>query len=100
MGGLKVNFQVPRGLLVPLPIPILLNCAGKHGVFEFHPECRRIQSTQSCFANDLLVLAKGTVESIVAIKENLDYFYHKRKSDVSLGMSQLDLQQIMELAGS
>ena len=37
----------------------LLDSAATHGVFSYHPKCKKIQLTHLSFADDLLILLKG-----------------------------------------
>lgn len=54
----------------------LLNEVVVHGVFEFHPKCKRLELTHLSFANDLLVSTKGMMESTEAIKKYFDLFLY------------------------
>ena len=53
----------------------LLDAAAKHGVFNFHPKCHKIQLTHLCFADDLLIFSKGSLDSIMGIQKVLELFY-------------------------
>ena len=53
----------------------LLNAAAAHGVFKFHPKCRRIKLTHLSFADDLLIFTRGVLESVVGIQKVLELFY-------------------------
>ena len=37
----------------------LLDTAAAHGVFSFHPKCKKVKLTHLSFANDLLIFTKG-----------------------------------------
>ncbi|XP_039049072.1 uncharacterized protein LOC120190009 [Hibiscus syriacus] len=43
----------------------LLNVATLKGVFGYHPKCKRIGLTHLCFANDLLIFCKGSIDSVM-----------------------------------
>ena len=53
----------------------LLDIAASHGVFNFHPKCKKIRMTHLCFVDDLLIFAKGNLESLVSIQNVLKKFY-------------------------
>ena len=53
----------------------LLDAAAKYCVFEFHPMCKRVPITHLCFVDDLLIFAKGKLESVVGIQKVLNLFY-------------------------
>ena len=53
----------------------LLDSAAVHGVFSFHPECKKIHLTHLSFVDDLLIFSKGSLESIMGIKNVIDQFY-------------------------
>lgn len=53
----------------------LLEVAAKHGVFKYHPKCPRMQLSHLSFANDLLIFAKGNVDSVLSIWCILQEFY-------------------------
>ena len=46
-----------------------------HGVFQYHPKCKRVRITHLCFADDLLIFAKGNMDSIKGIQQVLMQFY-------------------------
>ncbi|XP_039010000.1 uncharacterized protein LOC120138638 [Hibiscus syriacus] len=76
-GSLVVFFKGARGirqgdLLSPYlfilamnVLSSLLDAAAKHGIFKFHPKCRRISLTHLCFADDLLVFCHGSLGAII-----------------------------------
>ncbi|XP_039036060.1 uncharacterized protein LOC120172731 [Hibiscus syriacus] len=85
----------------------LLDAAIKHGIFKFHPKCRRISLTHLCFADDLLVFCHGYLDVVLGVQSTLDKFYelsglklnaHKTKLYV-YGLNVLDLEQIRLTAG-
>ena len=53
----------------------LLDAAVEHRVFNYHPKCKRIRLTHLCFADDLLIFAKGNIESVIGIQNVLRLFY-------------------------
>ena len=53
----------------------LLDIAAAHGVYDYHPKCKRIKLTHLCFADDLMIFTKGNLESIVGIQNVLKFFY-------------------------
>ncbi|XP_039031706.1 uncharacterized protein LOC120166515 [Hibiscus syriacus] len=53
----------------------LLNVAAKKGVFSYHPKCKKVGLTHLCFADDLLIFCKGSLDSIIGVQTVLDYFY-------------------------
>ncbi|XP_039049215.1 uncharacterized protein LOC120190158 [Hibiscus syriacus] len=53
----------------------LLNLAAAKGVFNYHPKCKKIGLTHLCFADDLLVFYKGSMDSIIGVQAVLDVFY-------------------------
>ena len=53
----------------------LLDAVVKHGVFQFHPKCKRITLTHPCFAYDLLIFFKGNLDLIIGIQRVLNLFY-------------------------
>ena len=86
-GGLEGYFKGARGVrqgdpLSPYLFVIamdilskLLDIAAAHGVYDYHPKCKRIKLTHLCFADDLMIFTKGNVESIVGIQNVLKLFY-------------------------
>ena len=53
----------------------MLNAVMACGVFNYHPKCKKIQLTHLCFADDLLIFAKGKLESVMGIQNVLKQFY-------------------------
>ena len=53
----------------------MLDIAASHEVFNFHPKCKKIKMTHLCFADDLLIFAKGNLELIMGIQNVLRKFY-------------------------
>lgn len=74
---------------------------------SFSPKCKRLQLTHLTFVDDLLVFVKGSIVSVVSIEEISDYCYYisglqmnTSKSELfSTGISQSDLERIVELTG-
>ena len=52
----------------------MLDIAIYHGVFNFH-KCKMIRMIHLFFADDLLILAKGNLESVFGIQNVLRKFY-------------------------
>ncbi|GKC20611.1 RNA-directed DNA polymerase, eukaryota, reverse transcriptase zinc-binding domain protein [Tanacetum coccineum] len=42
--------------------------------FKYHPGCKELKMTHLCFADDLLVIYHGSVESVKVIKDSIDEF--------------------------
>ncbi|KAE8690315.1 hypothetical protein F3Y22_tig00110895pilonHSYRG00014 [Hibiscus syriacus] len=53
----------------------LLNVAALNGVFGYHPKCKRIGLTHICFADDLLIFCKGSLNSVMGVQAVLDKLY-------------------------
>ncbi|XP_038990950.1 uncharacterized protein LOC120113971 [Hibiscus syriacus] len=53
----------------------LLNLAAEKRVFNFHPKCRKVGLTHLCFADDLLIFCKGSLESVIGVHVVLELFY-------------------------
>ncbi|XP_039017492.1 uncharacterized protein LOC120148441 [Hibiscus syriacus] len=53
----------------------LLNVASTKRVFSYHPKCKRIGLTHLCFADDLLIFCKGSIDSVMGVQTVLDQFY-------------------------
>ena len=53
----------------------LLDIAADHGVFSFHPKCKKVRLTHLCFADDLLIFSKGKLDSIIGIQRVMELFY-------------------------
>ncbi|XP_038994336.1 uncharacterized protein LOC120118357 [Hibiscus syriacus] len=80
-GGLVNFFKGTKGVrqgdplfpyLVVITMNVLSNLLDKaavHGVIQYHPKCHRVQLTNLCFADDLLVFSKGTDYALQAIHE-------------------------------
>ncbi|GJW97791.1 RNA-directed DNA polymerase, eukaryota, reverse transcriptase zinc-binding domain protein [Tanacetum coccineum] len=47
---------------------------GENPNFKYHAGCKEIKLTHLCFANDLLVMCHGNVDSVMVVKEALDIF--------------------------
>ncbi|PKI53937.1 hypothetical protein CRG98_025639 [Punica granatum] len=55
----------------------LMDSAAAEGRIGFHPRCKSLQLTHLCFADDLLLFTNGSKESIIAILDVLNTFYHR-----------------------
>ena len=53
----------------------LLDTAVAYGVFKYHPKCKRINLTNLCFVDELLIFTKGDLDSVFGIKKVLELFY-------------------------
>ena len=53
----------------------LLDAVVVHGVFGYHPKCKRIQLTHLLFAYDLMIFTKGNLESVIGVQNVLKQFY-------------------------
>ncbi|GJU89583.1 RNA-directed DNA polymerase, eukaryota, reverse transcriptase zinc-binding domain protein [Tanacetum coccineum] len=47
---------------------------GRNKDFKYHHGCKKLQITQLCFADDLLVFCHGDIKSVNTIKESLEEF--------------------------
>ena len=85
----------------------LLDVATVHGVFSYHPKCKRVGLTHLCFANDLLIFSKGNISSIIGIQNVLRFYYsisglqlNCSKSEMySTGISRDMLREMQQLTG-
>ena len=118
-GGLVGYFKGARGVrqrdpLSPYLFVIamnvlskLLDAAAKHGVFMYHPKCKKISLTHLCFADDLLIFSKGNLSSILGIQNVLNVFYamsglqlNCAKSELfSSGVGKGNLDEIQHVTG-
>ena len=67
----------------------LLDAAAQHGVFSYHPKCKKIKLTHLCFADDLLIFSKGNLESITGVQKVLQLFYVFSSLQVNSAKSEL-----------
>ena len=85
----------------------LLDAAVMHGVFRFHPKCKKVNLTHLCFADDLLIFSKGSLESIIVVQNVLKLFYtfsglqlNSAKSEIfSTRIKEEDLLEIQQVIG-
>ena len=85
----------------------MLDAAASHGVFSFHPKCKKIMLTHLCFADDLLIFTKVNLESILGIQTIMKQFYLFSRLQLnnakcklfSSGISRASLGEIHELTG-
>ena len=100
-GGLVGYFKGERGVrqgdpLSPYLFVIamdvlskLLDAAAVHGVFDYHPKCKRIGLTHLCFADDLMIFTKGNMHSIIGIHNILKLFYSYSGLQLNAAKSEL-----------
>ena len=113
-GGLVGYFKGARGIRQDDPLPPyifviamnvlsnLLNAVAAQGVFKFHPKCKKINFTHLCFTDDLLILTKGDLDSVVGIQKVLGLFYSisglqlncEKSKLFSTGMQRSKLEEI------
>ena len=72
----------------------LLDAAAVHGVFDYHPKCKRIKLTHLCFADDLMIFTKGNLESIVGIQNVLRFFYSYSRLQLNSDKSEIFSSEI------
>ena len=85
----------------------LLDAAVAYGVFSYHPKCKKINLTHLCFADDLLIFAKGNVSSVEGIYKVIQVFYsysglqlNSFKSELfSTGVRREVLEEMQQLTG-
>ena len=85
----------------------LLDAVAQHGVFQYHPKCKKIKLTHLCFADDLLIFSKGSMESIIGIQRVLNLFYtysglklNSNKSELFYtGVSRQEMDLIQQATG-
>ncbi|XP_039041009.1 uncharacterized protein LOC120179498 [Hibiscus syriacus] len=53
----------------------LLGIAASEKIFQFHSKCRKVNLTHLCFADDLLIFCKASLDSNVRVKCVLERFY-------------------------
>ena len=53
----------------------LLDAAADHGVFNYHPKCKKIKLTHLSFADNLMIFTKGYTNSIEGVQKVLQLFY-------------------------
>ncbi|XP_039038069.1 uncharacterized protein LOC120175535 [Hibiscus syriacus] len=63
--------------------------AALKGIFNYHPKCKRIGLTHLCFADDLLIFCKPSIDSISGVKAVLEVFY--LMSRLKLNISKSDI---------
>lgn len=102
-GELAGYFQSKRGLrqgcsLSPYLFVICMNVlsrlideAAREGRIGFHPKCKNIDLTHLCFADDLMIFADGTKNSIVEILRVFDAFDRMSGLRISMEKSTLFL---------
>ena len=45
----------------------MLDATVNHGAFSYHPKCKKVKLTHLCFADDLLIFAKGNLDLVIGI---------------------------------
>ncbi|GKA91118.1 RNA-directed DNA polymerase, eukaryota, reverse transcriptase zinc-binding domain protein [Tanacetum coccineum] len=53
---------------------IMIKNIGESGKFKYHYGCKDLKLTHMCFADDLMVLCNGDIESLKVVKKSLDDF--------------------------
>ena len=53
----------------------ILKCTSQDDSFKFHPRCKPLQLTYLCFADDLILFARGDYTSIHIIFQGLEIFF-------------------------
>ena len=69
----------------------LIDEAARKGRIGFHPKCKNIDLTHLCFADDLMIFADGTKNSIVEILRVFDVFDRMSGLRISMEKSTLFL---------
>nr|XP_043629873.1 uncharacterized protein LOC122601171 [Erigeron canadensis] len=64
--------------------------------FGYHFGCKELKLSHMCFANDLLVLCKGNMESVRVVKKSLDEFFAVSGLIPNLGKSTIFFGTIKE----
>ena len=85
----------------------LLDTTAAHGIFKFHPKCKKISLMHLCFADDLFSFTKGELDSIVGVQKVLELFYtyfglrlNCEKSELfSTGIQREELESIHQTIG-
>ncbi|KAH1065549.1 hypothetical protein J1N35_030536 [Gossypium stocksii] len=85
----------------------MLDKAVEKGLFQYYPQSKKVKLTHLSFADDLLIFAKGNLESAVGVQCVLRQFYcfsglqlNSSKSDVfSSGISDAEVQHIQQVTG-
>ena len=85
----------------------LLDATAGYKVFSYHPKCKKVRLTHLSFADDMLIFAKGDLDSIKGIKKILEKFYsfsglqlNSAKSEIfSSGVSSDLLEEMQQATG-
>ena len=96
-----------RSVLAMNVLSKMLDAAAVHGVFSFHPKCKKVAITHLCFADDLLIFTKGNMESVIGVQNVLKAFYLFSRLQVnctkcevfSTGVSRENLMAIQNSTG-
>ena len=80
----------------------MIDAAADYEIFNYHPKCKRVKLIHLCFTNDLLIFAKGNMESVIGIQNVLEQYYrffglqiNCSKSEIfSTGMTRDTLEMI------
>ncbi|XP_059294566.1 uncharacterized protein LOC132047555 [Lycium ferocissimum] len=100
-GGLTHTMQARKGLrqgdpmssyVFVLIMEYLNSCLGTLQSipdFNFHPRCERLGITHLCFADDLLLFARGDTGSVMFLKEKFDLFSAASGLKTNLSKSQV-----------
>ena len=57
--------------------------------FKYHPRCSKLDITHLCFADDLLMIARGDLESVKAIQLCFSQFSQSSKLQANLSKSSI-----------
>ena len=57
--------------------------------FKYHPKCSKLDVTHLCFADDLLLFARGDLESIKAIQSCFSHFSQDSGLQANLNKSSI-----------
>ncbi|XP_062103573.1 uncharacterized protein LOC133814656 [Humulus lupulus] len=100
-GRIQGGFQGVKGLrqgdpLSPLIFVLIMDYltrsllhAAQDSKFRYHPLCKSLKLINLCFADDLILLSKGSKQSIKVLKEVLDGFSNTIGLHVNVNKSQI-----------
>ncbi|XP_062118492.1 uncharacterized protein LOC133832124 [Humulus lupulus] len=100
-GRIQGGFQGAKGLrqgdpLSPLIFVLIMDylmrsllLAAQDSKFRYHHLCKSLKLINLCFANDLILLSKGSKQSIKVLKEVLDGFSNTTRLHINVSKSQI-----------